>query len=198
MSHWKSFGLAIFTAVYLLGETTLWPESASANIIFDFSGQGETIGIVPCSDNTCSDTTSIGVLTLTDNYVYGTDIPTSDIFVSFQYTIYSSSGEDIGNFLTLGGTEFSPPPARLSFEGGLNSDGSFDAAGQLSLCQGNVCFNADPGGFTAEDRIERNTGSSFSFSNGTVPEPSTWAMTLTSFAGLGWLARLRRRKLTPI
>ncbi len=31
-----------------------------------------------------------------------------------------------------------------------------------------------------------------------APEPSTWAMTLTGFAGLGWLARLRRRKLTPI
>jgi hypothetical protein len=28
-----------------------------------------------------------------------------------------------------------------------------------------------------------------------APEPSTWAMTLTGFAGLGWLARLRRRKL---
>ena len=30
-----------------------------------------------------------------------------------------------------------------------------------------------------------------------APEASTWAMTLTGFAGLGWLARLRRRKLTP-
>ena len=29
-----------------------------------------------------------------------------------------------------------------------------------------------------------------------VPEPATWAMTLTGFAGLGWLARPRRRKLT--
>jgi|HubBroStandDraft_4_1064222.scaffolds.fasta_scaffold211820_2 hypothetical protein len=31
----------------------------------------------------------------------------------------------------------------------------------------------------------------------TVPEPSTWAMMLLGFAGLGWLARARRRKLTP-
>jgi hypothetical protein len=29
-----------------------------------------------------------------------------------------------------------------------------------------------------------------------VPEPSTWAMTVMGFAGLGWLARQRRRKLT--
>jgi PEP-CTERM motif len=30
-----------------------------------------------------------------------------------------------------------------------------------------------------------------------VPEPSTWAMTLAGFAGLGWLARMRRRKISP-
>jgi hypothetical protein len=30
-----------------------------------------------------------------------------------------------------------------------------------------------------------------------VPEASTWAMTLAGFAGLGWLARLRARKLKP-
>jgi hypothetical protein len=30
-----------------------------------------------------------------------------------------------------------------------------------------------------------------------VPEPSTWAMTLGGFAGLGWLARMRRRKSWP-
>ena len=30
-----------------------------------------------------------------------------------------------------------------------------------------------------------------------APEPSTWAMTLAGFAGLGWLARLRSRKMSP-
>jgi hypothetical protein len=29
-----------------------------------------------------------------------------------------------------------------------------------------------------------------------APEVSTWAMTLMGFAGLGWLGRLRTRKLT--
>jgi hypothetical protein len=38
---------------------------------------------------------------------------------------------------------------------------------------------------------------SINFVGPPVPEPSTWGMTLTGFAGLGWLARLRRRKLTP-
>jgi hypothetical protein len=39
---------------------------------------------------------------------------------------------------------------------------------------------------------------SFDFVESSVPEPSTWAMTLTGFAGLSWLARLRKRKLTPV
>jgi hypothetical protein len=30
-----------------------------------------------------------------------------------------------------------------------------------------------------------------------VPEPSTWAMMLAGFAGLGWLAQARRRKTSP-
>jgi PEP-CTERM motif len=30
-----------------------------------------------------------------------------------------------------------------------------------------------------------------------VPEPSTWAMMLMGFAGLGWLARTRGRKTSP-
>jgi PEP-CTERM motif len=30
-----------------------------------------------------------------------------------------------------------------------------------------------------------------------VPEPSTWAMTLMGFAGLGWLAHARGRKASP-
>jgi PEP-CTERM motif len=30
-----------------------------------------------------------------------------------------------------------------------------------------------------------------------IPEPSTWAMMLMGFAGLGWLAHMRRRKTSP-
>ena len=34
-------------------------------------------------------------------------------------------------------------------------------------------------------------------SSSAVPEPSTWAMMLLGFAGLGWLARTRGRKTSP-
>jgi PEP-CTERM motif len=30
-----------------------------------------------------------------------------------------------------------------------------------------------------------------------VLEPSTWAMMLAGFGGLGWLAHMRRRKTSP-
>ena len=43
-------------------------------------------------------------------------------------------------------------------------------------------------------------GITISFLNGAappVPEPSTWAMMATGFAGLGWLARIRKRKTPP-
>jgi hypothetical protein len=36
-----------------------------------------------------------------------------------------------------------------------------------------------------------------SISIAAVPEPSTWAMMLAGFAGLGWLAHMRRRKTSP-
>lgn len=38
---------------------------------------------------------------------------------------------------------------------------------------------------------------SIDFVRSAVPEPSTWAMTLAGFAGLGWLARRRRHKTSP-
>jgi hypothetical protein len=52
--------------------------------------------------------------------------------------------------------------------------------------------------------ITGGNGGDFGAANGYVsidfvaaPEPSTWAMTIMGFAGLGWLAHMRRRKLTP-
>ncbi len=55
------------------------------------------------------------------------------------------------------------------------------------------------GWFATGDHGPGDQGEMFTFTlvGGAVPEPSTWAMTLAGFAGLGWLTRMRRRKLTP-
>jgi hypothetical protein len=42
-----------------------------------------------------------------------------------------------------------------------------------------------------------NHGNGFVTIDPVVPEPSTWAMALAGFGGLGWLARLRARKSKP-
>jgi hypothetical protein len=87
--------------------------------------------------------------------------------------------------------------------GGYNTGGGGGAPGGGA--------GGDGGGYSYVTKTARNafgiTGGNMNgyLGNGYVsinlvaaPEPSTWAMTLMGFAGLGWLARLRRRKLTPV
>ena len=63
------------------------------------------------------------------------------------------------------------------------------ARNAFGITGGNV--GGSPGGYGPDGYVSINFA-------GSAPEPSTWAMTLTGFAGLGWLARLRRLKLTPV
>jgi len=83
--------------------------TARANVIFDFSGTCS----VQCSG------TATGVLTLTDAYIIGTDIPQAD-FISFTYS--SSDANFTITSATLG-----------NIAGGLKANGSFDSAGQLNF-----------------------------------------------------------------
>jgi hypothetical protein len=50
------------------------------------------------------------------------------------------------------------------------------------------------GDFLKTQFYDTHTGGSFSTAAGAVPEPSTWAMLLVGFAGLGFAASLRGRK----
>jgi hypothetical protein len=178
------------SAALALGILTvsLWPERASANIVFDFSG---TCNIAGCPDLT---STASGVLTLTDAYVYGTNI-TGATFISFSY----SSG-DLSFDITSGDSP--------SLEGGLNSDGSFNAAEAILVesIAASTLFFAEPGRFTADDEGSGEPGGEagnvFSFTNVTpapgVPEASTWAMLLIGFAGLGCARYRASRKSAAV
>jgi hypothetical protein len=89
--------------------------------------------------------------------------------------------------------------------GGFGGGGGYDSGGGGGGAPG----GDNGGGYsyvigTARNAFGITGGNMGDFGNGYVsinfvaaPEPSTWAMTLTGFAGLGWLARLRSRKLTP-
>ncbi len=145
---------------------------ARANVIFDFSGV--------CDDG-CSGTAS-GVLTLADSYRFGTRITSAD-FISMQYSS-SSGGFDL--------TSANSP----MIGGGLNADGSFNSTGLLNITAFPAFFEAIPGAFLTN---LGDFGATFTFTlvSAAAPEPSTWAMILLGFAGLGY-AGYRKAKRTRI
>ena len=169
------------SAALALGISTvaLWPEMASANIVFDFSGLCD----FPNSGCPTASDTATGVLTLTDGYVYGTEI-TSAVFVSFSYTsnlTFAPIASD--NLRTVFGI--------------LNSDGS--SGGNFAVQAISGRFLAFAQTWAAEDDSQQNAnaGFTFGFTNVTpppVPEPSTWAMMLIGFAGLGYAGHRASRK----
>jgi hypothetical protein len=159
------------SAVLTLGIATvsLGPESASANVVFDFNG---TCNILGCPNPT---STATGVLTLTNAYVFGTDITSAD-FVSFSY-----SGAPVSFDITSGDSPF--------LMGGLNSDGSFNGPTGIQIISvEQFQSNLTQWGVEAGRLAEAGTISTFTNVTTAVPaEPSTWAMLVAGFAGLGFL-----------
>jgi PEP-CTERM motif len=141
-------------------------------VVFDFSGI--------CELSTCSGTAT-GVLTLADSYVFGADINAGN-FISFDY---SSSDK---NF------EITSPEAQVLL-GGLNADGSVVGILLVQVMTGtNPFFEVAPppdGFFATGDRGQMFT---FTLVGGAVPEPSTWAMMLLGFAGLGYAGYRKARQ----
>jgi PEP-CTERM motif len=166
---------------------------ARADIVFAFSGD--------CASG-CTGTAT-GVLTLADSYTFGADITPAD-FISLTYSS-SSRDFELLHFDTSG-------LEGQYFSGGLNADGSPNSKGELSIMPPFVFpfFKATAGGFEAWTGLGRfDTGSTYTFTriktvtapggthSGTVPEPSTWAMVLLGFAGLGF-AGYRKAQRTVV
>jgi hypothetical protein len=174
-------------AALVLSTALFQAAPARANIVFDFSGVCSLL---------CSGTVT-GVLTLADSYTFGADITDAD-FISFDFSSpYEFFDITSANIPLL--------------TGGLNADGSFNSAGQLyiqSSTDGPLPlygrrFGASAEGFVlARDWLaEHNEGGfappTFTLVGRAVPEPSTWAMMLLGFAGLG-LAGYRKVKQAAI
>jgi PEP-CTERM motif len=152
---------------------------ARADIVFDFSG-------------TCFFTCTgmaTGVLTLTDSYVFETVLTNAD-FISFTYSSSSRSYEltsaaSIVNAGTTGGISAvgSLVGKEMIIEGSAGAVPFFDWT-PIDFFSGGV-------GPALEDAIE-----SFKFTRvtGAVPEPSTWAMMLLGFAGLGYAGYRKTRQ----
>jgi hypothetical protein len=173
MPH-ASLRAAHMTAALVLAGLVQAPP-ARANIVFDLSGTC-TVG-APCVG------TATGVLTLADSYVFGTVMTTAD-FISFTYSSSSRSFQ-------LSGAD---PAIDVNFGtvGGINADGSLfggewavgsSAAAALFDWTPPTFFAANSAGPALDDSLAPYK---FTLVSGAAPEPSTWAMMLLGFAGLGF------------
>jgi hypothetical protein len=83
-------------------------------------------------------------------------------------------------------------------QGGLNSDGSINAAGVLHVQSSGAVFETRPPTIFAAATgsvITADFGTAISFTNVTsaVPEPSTWAMLIAGFGFLGFVGYRKTR-----
>jgi hypothetical protein len=164
----------LFLRAIAFAATALCATAARANIVFDWTGT--------CLFN-CKGTPS-AVLTLTDAYVFGTTISAAD-FVSLVYNSNDQS-KDITSTSLL--------------TGGVNADGSIalgvlNIRGPLNFPQFSETDEEDwqlmPNATTTTPDL--GTDGKFTLAvNTAIPEPSTWAMVLLGFAGLGFASYLRR------
>ena len=100
-----------------------------------------------------------------------------------------------------GGVEYWECPAKATV-GGFGAGGGGFSGGGGGYNGGGGGGSGYAGGGGGSYIYPDAESLAFEFGNGAVsinadPEPSTWAMMLAGFAGLGWLARQRKRKLTP-
>jgi PEP-CTERM motif len=79
--------------------------------------------------------------------------------------------------------------------GGAGSEGGYSYVIDTARNPFGITGGNGFGAFSVPSSFTEGANGYLSINFVAAPEPSTWAMTLMGFAGLGWLARLRRRKL---
>jgi PEP-CTERM motif len=166
---------AVLGAFTTLSAALFQAAAARADTVFDFSG---------VCDSGCTGTAT-GVLTLVDFYDDDNGMLTDDVFISFEY---SSSSRNFIITRADGG----------SASGILRVDGLAPPGFSISSSTGLPLFDLIPDFFevaTMGDMTD-DAGSSFrvDFVEGAIPEPSTWAMMLLGFAGLGYAGYRQARQ----
>jgi hypothetical protein len=168
----KKFGLSIALAVMLFVSAN----AARADIVtFDVSGTFNTPGGISLTGTFTADT-GTGFVTGADLTVGGFAETFTEFFASpfFPDPILWMLGRDASN-PDVGGELF------VNLSGGFS--GGTILSGSLLLC-GLISCNPYASDLTG----------TFTPQIAAVPEPSTWAMLLLGFAGIGFMAYRRKRK----
>ena len=162
---------------YTLFETAAVPENYSGSFEATITGLGSDIS----SSSAITITSANGTFGL----VFAPIFPTPSTITSINSTLNLNNG--VGSFLgTIFGT------------GGIAGNGvdatSTSAQGPITGTSSSFSFgNSSLGLFSAVDvGFEVGPGEG----TGAVPEPSTWAMMLLGFGGLGFLAFRKARRIT--
>jgi hypothetical protein len=112
-------------------------------------------------------------LTLSGSYIFG----------------FEGDGQQYYTGNSYGPTGYEGP--NTSFSVVDNSNGT------VNFLNGGVAANGGTAWFTLEEDLANVSGGVL-VSTGSVPEPSTWAMMLLGFAGIGVAARTRRKRQLAI
>jgi hypothetical protein len=163
----KSIGLALVFAIAVIS-------NASASIVYDFS---EASGIFNVSGTLTTDGV-IGVVTASDIESFSLTVSGNPLVLTKSNTSFSLSGSGLTASSTQLLYDFSASFGNFTIVG-AGPDGFDNFSGTKIVLNG----------------ISRLTAVSGSVVLGTVsaiPEPSTWAMMILGFAGVGFMAYRRR------
>ena len=167
-------------------------QTARADVVFTFSGT---------CDFSCNGMAT-GTLMLTNLGAVGsTDITTSN-FMSFQYTSSDinntiTNPEQVSGTLNASGSLLSGA-IQIVGPGGVSLGGFFELldTGQFSF---STPFNFSTSSFVGDEGIGGSFGPAVNTPvvTSAVPEPSTWAMMILGFFGLGFMAYRRKQNGPP-
>jgi len=162
-------------------------------------------GIVDNSGNATftvpAGTTGIAVIDITGTQLEA-DLQNSNVEFSIPNTVTGLIVNVDGSFLNPGGVNFNgvQQDALFNFYGSSSTDVTLGVWGASILAPfAAVTINSNINGFVYADSFTSNSGEVHNYGYtgalpSSAPEPSTWAMMLAGFAGLGFVGFRRSRK----
>jgi hypothetical protein len=196
-----TYNSGVFTIVLTNEETGQRSQGQSiSGIIFDVSGLTSTSSLSQSANTTPTGATTYGDGSLVDVVKGGSPVVSPFVGTSNHWADYSSTG--IVDIATVGSAHVkdmivgsSPTPNTGGFDnfdpyiyhtGTFTIDANLSNPNSFTISDVQFIFGTGPDATLA--------GSRGGFPVGAIPEPSTWAMMVLGFAGVGFMAFRRKSK----